>query len=589
MLVERISKPLTWGKVRFASLGGTFAERVMRSAMTVTVVLGVWLRARGYVFSTISLWLDEAAWARFLLEKPLIKHIFRPIGFMAVTKLLTDVFSPSETVLRFLPWSAGIATTLMAPFLARRLFRSEAARLLFVAVLALDPASIDLSKEFKPYAVGIALHAGILLLALKYSQTGQARDLAFLLALVLPASLFAQDVVFAYPGVFLLIAIEALRERRFRHLAATGAVGATTVLLLGACYYFMWRLIPKTDDDYWGRKYDVFYVEAPNATQGAEQTGGELSGHHEPPPTKTDWIAGRYAELAKVPGERRILWTSRHIKDAALAELRSVDGLVWAILNFAGIALIAARKLWRDGLLLVLPLATMALFNLLGFWPFGPFRANAFVIVYLAGIASVVFDRNALQTRLADLLPATALVFFPLFTFERGWHRQKEMNSVVAPSDFATVVKKLVSLQGASYSGSKEMVIADNWSCDPWRYYTKYNPSITSTVGARELKRRFGLLCRKDVTAVMRSTRAQIRKGRRAWIVASNGTTIEALEHDWPDDLEKAELVHVEGGTHLIVGVTRAAPKPERPPPAQEEPASESEETGSGDSTLSSP
>jgi hypothetical protein len=589
MLVERISKPLTWGKVRFASLGGTFAERAARSAMTITVVLGLWLRCRGYLFSTISLWLDEAAWARFLLEKPLIKHVFRPIGFMAVTKGLTDVFSPSETVLRFLPWSAGIATTLMAPFLARRLFRSEAARLLFVAVLVLDPSGIDLSKEFKPYAVGIALHAGILLLALKYSQTGQTRDLAYLLALVLPASLFAQDVVFAYPGVFLLVAIEAFRERRYRHLAATGGVGAATALLLGACYFFMWRYIPKTDDDYWGRKYDVFYVEAPKGAQEAPP-GGELSGHHEAPLTRTDWIAGRYAELAKIPGERRILWTSRRIKESALAELQSVDGIVWAVLNFAGIALIAARRLWRDGLLLVLPLATMALFNLLGFWPFGPFRANAFVVVYLAGIASVVFDRNALQTRLWELLPATGLVFFPLFAFEREWHRQKEMNSVVAPSDFATVVKELVSLQGASYSGSKEMVIADNWSCDPWRYYTKYNPRIRAMVGGHELKRRFGLLCRKDVSAVMRSTRAQIRKGRRAWIIASNATTIEALEHDWPDDLEKAELVHVEGGTHLVIGVTRAAPKPERPPPVQEEPPSpEPEESGSGDSTPSSP
>jgi hypothetical protein len=132
------------------------------------------------------------------------------------------------------------------------------------------------------------------------------------------------------------------------------------------------------------------------------------------------------------------------------------------------------------------------------------------------------------------------------------------------------------------------MLIADNWSCDPWRYYTKYNPYIKSTVG-RDLKRRFGLLCRKDVTAVLRSVRAQIRKGKRAWIVASNANTIEALEHDWPDDLEKAELVHVEGGTHLIVGVTRAAPKPERAPPPPEEPASESEESGSGDSTLSFP
>lgn len=590
MLVERLSKPLTWGKIRLESLGSTFAERAARSTMVVTVVLGLWLRTRGYLFSTISLWLDEAFWARWLLEKPLIKFLFRPIGFMWTTRTLTQVLSPSEAVLRFLPWSAGIATTLMAPFLARRLFRSEAARLLFVAILALDPACIDLSKEFKPYAVSIALHTGMLLLALRYTQTGKVRDLAYLFAIVLPASLFAQDVVFAYPGVFLLVGIEALREHRLRHLAAAGGVATATALLLGLCYYFMWQHMPKGEDDDWGKKYDVFYVEPAKMAQETAPSSGELSGHREAPMTHADWIAGRYVELTKIPGERRILWTSRRIKETALGELGSVDGLVWAALNFAGIALIASRRLWRDALLLVLPLATMAVCNLLGFWPFGPFRANAFVIVYLAAIASVVFDRNAQRTRLGDLLPATALVFLPLFGLERGWHRQKEMNSVVAPSDFSRVVQELVNLQGGTgYSGPKEMVIADNWSCEPWRYYTKYNPHILSLYG-RDLKRRFGLLCRKDESAIWRSVHAQIRKGRRAWIVASNAKTIESIERDWPDDLEKAQLVHLEGGTHLVVGVTRAPPKPERPPPVQEEPpASESEESGPGDSTLSPP
>lgn len=577
MLVERISKPLTWGKLhlgrlQMGSLGNSFAERAARGLMVPLVVLGLFLRARGYLFSTISMWLDEAAWVGYLLEKPLLKSsVFRPIGFMAISKGLSDTLGPSEAVLRFMPWAAGIAATLMAPFIARRLFRSEASRLLFVAVLALDPGAIDLSKEFKPYSVGIALHAGILLLALRYAETRRTRDLAYLLALVFPASLFAQDSVFAYPGVFLLIAIESLRERRYRKLFASAGVAALTALLLGGSYYLMWRHIPKHDDQDWGRKYDIFYVEPP------------VDEASEPPRTKTDWVVGRYAELAKLPGERRLLWTSRRVNGRTLSELRSLDGVVWTALNFAGIALIASRKQWQKGLLLVLPLATMATLNMLGFWPFGPFRANAFVIVYMAGIASEVFDRNANRVTLGDLLPATALVLVPLFIFERGWHRQKEMTNVVAPSAFATVLDDLVSLQGADYEGPREVVIGDNWTCDPWRYYTRYNPHVTSTMG-HDLKRRFRLLCRKDVDRILRSVRAQIRKGRRAWVVASNENTITNLERDWPEDLEKTQLVHVEGATHLIVGVARATPKPvEPPPPPPEEQAPESEESGSFD------
>src|SRR5262249_42941715 len=154
---------------------------------------------------------------------------------------------------------------LMAPFIGRRLFRSEAARLLFVGILAFDPGSIDLAKEFKPYSISIALHAGILCLALRYSETRRTRDLWYLLALVFPAALFAQDAVFAFPGAFLLVGIDAMRGKRRRHLITAGAAAAGTVVLLGACYYFMWRHIPQSDDNDWGRKYNIFYLEQPNA------------------------------------------------------------------------------------------------------------------------------------------------------------------------------------------------------------------------------------------------------------------------------------------------------------------------------------
>lgn len=57
-------------------------------------------------------------------------------------ELALTTFANTETVLRALPWVAGIATTLAAPWLARRLYRTPAARLLFVAVIALSPFAI---------------------------------------------------------------------------------------------------------------------------------------------------------------------------------------------------------------------------------------------------------------------------------------------------------------------------------------------------------------------------------------------------------------------------------------------------------------
>src|SRR5437762_13922723 len=101
--------------------------------MLGVMALGIGLRARGFLFSTMALWQDEAGWAIRLIDKPLIDNIIRPIGFMAVTRLLVRALGPSETVFRSLPWLAGVGTVLMAPFVARRLFRSSASRLLFVS------------------------------------------------------------------------------------------------------------------------------------------------------------------------------------------------------------------------------------------------------------------------------------------------------------------------------------------------------------------------------------------------------------------------------------------------------------------------
>jgi hypothetical protein len=46
-----------------------------------------------------------------------------------------------------------LSALFLAVPLARRLFESTAARLLFITILALHPKAIDFAKEFKPYSV----------------------------------------------------------------------------------------------------------------------------------------------------------------------------------------------------------------------------------------------------------------------------------------------------------------------------------------------------------------------------------------------------------------------------------------------------
>lgn len=562
-------KQLTYERLRSSALDGSLAERAARLATILIVGLGIWLRSRGYLFSTLSLWLDEADWAIRLMEQPLSEHLIRPIGFMASSKGLALLFSPSERVLRFIPWTAGIATVLMAPVLGAKLFRSTSARLLFVSILALDPAAIDLSKEFKPYSVALALHVGLILLTIRYCRSATARDLACVLTALGLSVLFAQDAIFAYPGLFLVIGIEAVRGRRFKHLAAAAGTALATAGVVAGLYFFIWSRLNQTKQEgYWGKKYDVFYVPS---------TSG---------PNKVEWSLEHYAALVEGAGSRRELWETRKLGTKTLGELASLDQAVWLVLNIAGLVVIARGRKGREALLFVLPLGVMATFNWLGFWPQGAFRSNLFSLVYAAGIASFAFEREARRIRLADLVPTIVLVFLPLSVFEKTWHQQKEMRSMTMPSAFAEAMKELLHQQGEHYSGHREQLVMDTYGCQPYRYYTKYHP-LSQTLG-KQLRRRFDLRCSggKDrARAVMMATRRILRKDDRAWILASHESVIESLDQSWPDDLEKVRLARVGGNIHVIVAVKQKQEQEQEPAPAVSSPQQEEEHpSAEGDS-----
>lgn len=560
MQVPAVSWSLVQRSAREKVLEGAPLDRVLRIVTTVVVVCGLWLRARGYLYSTFSLWLDEAQWAIRLFESPLSEQLIRPIGFMAVTKWLSKLLGPSEAVLRFLPWAAGMVTTVLSPALARRLFQSAGSRLFFVAVLAFHPGAIDLSKEFKPYALSLGLHFALLLLVLRYTESGKVRDLVAALGVASVAVLFAQDVVFAYPGFFVVLGLAALSSRSFRHLAAIAGMAALTLGVVAALYVWMWsKMDPDKDSRAWGKKYDIFYVPSKAKVD------------------HTDWTVGHYADLAAAPGTRRALWSSPLISKDRMAELRSVDAVCWILLHVAGLAFLVRARRYREGLLLVTPGVLMVGFNAFGFWPLGEFRASLFELVYMTAIAAISFDRAAKRVRAADFIPAGVLVFAPLFMFERTWNARKETYTMTAY--FPQVMKELLRMQGSSYSGPREKIFADSYSCKPWRYYMVYHPTYSETFG-KELWKRTRLVCSGTAPrAVVRDAQNELKTAPRAWIVASKGAIVNNLEKAWPDSLEKAQQAKIAHGQHLIIAVEPKKelppPEPEAPPPDQPEPESE--------------
>ena len=439
--------------------GAPFAERLVALLTAAIVVVGLLLRARGYLWNPTAFWLDECSWAMNLVEQPLLELCIRPIGFMWTSRELARVFSLSEPVLRFMPWLAGVSTVLMTPALARRLFVNPGARLLFVFIIALHPVAIDFSKEFKPYSISLTLHLLLILLTLRYLDTQRGRDLAWLLAAATLGGLFAQDLVFAYPGVFLLAGYRSLRLDR-RHLIAIVSVAAFIILLLLLQYFFSWRKNPPSDTNMWGNKYNVFY-----------------EGRH----AYSTWASERHESMAEFPAFRHKFWQTPLLHGRRADFARAVDNMVWLALHVAGLCVIA---IWRRqrAVLLLLPVALVWAFNMLRLWPVGAFRANLFIVGYMSAIACMALDVPRREVaKLADVLPALVIVLLPFLFLDRYWSDHKQ--SLTYSSAFPRALDTLLRVKAEAGGDLREPLVLDRRSCDPFRYYTEFNPRRSARLG----------------------------------------------------------------------------------------------------------
>jgi hypothetical protein len=527
--------------IRFAR-SGERAALLSCFTICVLVTLGLWLRVRGVVYQVIPLWLDEASWALALTELPILEQLIRPVGFVAFSKAVATVFGTSEFSLRFLPWVAGLTSTWLAVPLSRRLFEAWAPRLLFIAVIALHPAAIDLAKEFKPYSVSLCLHLCCTLGAASYAQTGRSKWLAMSLLSSSLGILFAQDLVFACAGVYLVLGLTGLRRRRFRHLAIIAVSAVLTVGLILTLYFAIWRHIETgggSDTVYWGRKYDVFFID------------GRSEG------TRLAWTLGKLRELSLVPAMRHDFFPPSGLLGAEGTErLREFSSWLWIGLGLAGVATLTIRRRVISGLLLLTPMLVFAVFGSLGHWPFGFFRTNLFTVLYTAGIAAAALDHPRLGRRWASV-PALVLVLIPLFLFERGWHAAKQ-TGVTANCPMPEVLSTLLELQREIPArDAPDLLIFDLAGCAVWDFYTKAHPGYRDI--ARTLNERFEALCAfKKKGGAFEFARRELRKRRTKtmWFVLQRERDVARFPESLPPDyqiIEKRRL-GVEGAT-LLIGV----------------------------------
>jgi hypothetical protein len=537
-------------------IGPTAAERTAWTLTLILVGMGLWLRAKGYLYSQTGLWLDEASWAMRIFDRPLVQSLIRPIGFLAVSKFLASTFSNTETVLRALPWTAGVAATLIAPLLARRLYASPGARVLFVAAIALSPYAIDFSKEFKPYSLSLALHLGVMLLTHRYSTTERGRDLAKALTLAGIGSFFAQDLVLAFPGAFLVMGLTALKGRQQRHLIATGIVATLIILGLALQYYVMWRNLPPDHAEFWGNKYNVFHT--PQDPQGY-----------------LAWALDRYQDVVAMPGVRRTLWIADWLSPSARQRLRNADEVMWVLLHVAGLLTLAYQRRLRDALLVFMPLLVLLAFNRAGFWPLGLFRTNVFAVAYTGAIAAMAVDGRSGRTSVwRAVCPALLLVFLPLAVFERRWHAHKQSGTY--DSTFPRAIDFLINTRPLSPTAPPEIVILDRRSCDPWRYYTKYHPKVRQRAAA-DIQRKYVVKCSLNDDDLPRDLLQGAVLGRRTWTVLHVTRPFDTMMRRGKFGSLRA-IQRNDVGSHTVIALT-PVPAGKRPtlrePPPDTEPSSD--------------
>lgn len=501
-----------WGRVKLAPP----ELRRYWAALGAVLVLGAFLRLNGYLGEQISLWLDEALWAERFVTKPVLSLGIRPIGFVWLTRGVVAVLGATELGFRFLPNIAALAALALMPYVASQLLASRALRLLLVLLFAIHPVLVDYAKEFKPYSFEVLVHLIPVVLYLRYEQT---KRVAFLHALLvyLPLSfLCAYNMAFALPGLLLLVLRAAWRSSARRNLLlATVLTGALCAGLAGGVYKLALTKVTKEEktEGYWGKKYDVFYRPSDEES-------------------RVDWTAKKYGDLTALIGLRRQLWNDPgKLPATAAAELGSVDRWLWIGLSLAGLVALW-RKRRAELLLFVLPVLVVALVNFVGKWPFGAFRTNVFLGVYLFPVPFLGLELVAGESlRKRQVLIGAVLVtsVVPGFLFGFDWHGHKRMWT--RDHYQRQVIERLYQLRQEHLRDRPDApparLVLDLHTYESQDYYLRVHPTFSAKYRAF-----FGqnfVVDRVGSNSLVSKVQQRMRGSTAVWAVASKDSAIEAL------------------------------------------------------------
>lgn len=474
------------------------APALAAGAATMVCLLGVFLRLSGWFDQHLGFWNDESVWVGKLAGG---EDGLRPLGYAALARWIID-WRATEFWLRSPSLLAGCLTLPLLWVLLRSAGCGRSVSLLGLLIWAVHPWCVAFSNEFKPYAVELFVHVSVGWLALRYTQRPTWLRLGLVALPTLAGPLFAWNAVFFVPGVLLAAALAQLRRRRYGQLGGlAGVTAAGSGVLLWIYLTKLRGRTPRTS--YWGEKYDVFFV-------------GESAWDY------VRWLGEQTLAIARLPASTHVLGVRPEAWDAYAAP-------GFALLVLVGLGAAARQRRWDLLLLGASPWLAAAAVNALGYWPYGAFRTNLFLLIYptwlgcygARALASWVHQRPAsLRWAFSAAGLAWTLLLLPV---DLAYFRQKDPRTG-APGSSTQIALQIIAREAPMLGGKKRPpLLLDGHACKNYAYYSKWHPRQSAALREVQLERRVTPRCLKYTAAAARSA-IRSRERREFWLLTAKPT-----------------------------------------------------------------
>ena len=368
-----------------------------RTLVSSLLLIGAALRLWQYGANG-SLWLDEAALARNILERDLVGLLHplaygqvAPLGFLLAQKTLVTIAGVSEYALRSLPLVTGLAALPFFAAVARRILHDRAA-VYAVGLFALGQPFIYFSAQVKQYSLDVvaSLLAIWLVLRLRAVVTSRTPVLLAVIGALIPWFSQAAGLVLVGAGAGLAASFLTQRLRVGR---VSGLLALWTISAAGAGLLALWT-VPAETRDYLNWFWRLGY--APLAPWAHVQWLWE---------TLTRTFGSFGSEAFRTNGGLGYAWPQ-----------------LFAALTVIGLVHLGWTR--RDVLLILLgPIAAALAASLLRIYPLSG-RLLVFLVPVLllaaAAGAQALWHWTAERTRVAGLVVAAVLVAIPVHAAVRS-------------------------------------------------------------------------------------------------------------------------------------------------------------------------